>query len=180
MPPALIVYCAIISPCAPLSDPMKYDRIQAKGGERYALKRRLYPGCPFMYICIEEHTGLRHACFFIDAGLTSAAQWTGEVTSPPDYQEELLKKYDNDTLIYHVHYCIDSELAVPREGRDDYKIEICDLSPTGHELLGKIRDTNQWRSVKNGISAVRNYSLSAISSVAEGVTSAAISAYLQK
>lgn len=48
----------------------------------------------------------------------------------------------------------------------------------GHEFLEGIRDSKQWASVKKGLSAIRNYSLSAISSVAEGVTSAAISSYL--
>ena len=69
-------------------------------------------------------------------------------------------------------------LAVGTSNDDHYKIFVADLSPNGHEFLSKIRDNNQWSKVKTGLSAVRNYSLSAISSVAEGVTSAAISAYL--
>lgn len=48
----------------------------------------------------------------------------------------------------------------------------------GHEFLESIRDSKQWISVKKGLSAIRNYSLSAISSVAEGITNAAISSYL--
>lgn len=48
----------------------------------------------------------------------------------------------------------------------------------GHEFLESIRDSKQWTSVKKGLEAIRNYSLSAISSVAEGITSAAISSYL--
>ena len=57
---------------------------------------------------------------------------------------------------------------------------IFDMTFGGHEFLAKIRDTGQWKNVKKGLSAVRNYSLSAISSVAEGVTAAAINAYLSK
>lgn len=129
-------------------------------------------------LCIEENTGLRKMCFFIDSGLTAAAQWTGEPTNPPDYQEALLQKYDNDTLIYHVHYCLDADLADPKDERNEYyKIWICDLTVKGHELLEKIRTDKQWSAVKKGLSAVRDYSLSAVSAVAEGVTSAAISAY---
>lgn len=56
---------------------------------------------------------------------------------------------------------------------------IDDLTYQGHEFIAKIRDAQQWTAVKKGITAVRNYSLSAISSIAEGVTSAAISAYLK-
>lgn len=48
----------------------------------------------------------------------------------------------------------------------------------GHEFLNGIRDATNWSKISKGISAVRNYSLSAISAIADGVTSAAISAYL--
>ena len=131
-------------------------------------------------LCIEENTGLRKYCYFIDQGLVSAAQWLGTVDDPPDFQQELLERYGNDTLIYHVHYCLDSGLAVGTDNKDEYKIHISDLSPSGHELLAKIRDEKQWATVKKGISAVRNYSLSALSAVAEGATSAAINAYFSQ
>ena len=54
---------------------------------------------------------------------------------------------------------------------------ILDLTPKGHQFIAQIRDSGQWKKVKNGLDAVRNYSLAAISAVAEGVTSAGISAY---
>lgn len=130
-------------------------------------------------LCIEENTGLRKRCFFIDSGLTDTAKWAGSVVPPPDYQMDLLQRYGNDTLIYHVHYCLDTDLASKSPGRDPYQIWIDDLSPSGHEFLAKIRDTTQWGAVKKGLSSVRNYSLSAISAVAEGVTSAAISSYVK-
>jgi len=53
-----------------------------------------------------------------------------------------------------------------------------DLTYQGHEFIAKIRDAQQWTAVKKGAKAVRNYSLSAIASIAEGVTAAAINAYL--
>ena len=131
-------------------------------------------------LCVEENTGLRKQCFFIDTGLTEAAEWAQAVCDPPTYQIPLLKKYGNDILIYHVHYCIDMELVVKTSNRDQYKIHVADLSPSGHELLGKIRDNNQWGIVKKALTAVRDYSLSALSAIAEGATSAAISAYFSK
>lgn len=131
-------------------------------------------------LCVEENTGLRNYCFFTDSGLEDVAKWTGDVTPPPSYQDELLQKYGNDMLIYHVKYCIEASLISPVSGYGGYKIMVADLTPTGHDLLAKIRDTKQWAAVKKGLSVVRDYSLSAISSVAEGVTSAAINAYFQK
>ena len=54
------------------------------------------------------------------------------------------------------------------------------MTYSGHEFLDKIRDDNRWHRVKTGLSVIRDFSLSAISSVAEGMTSAAINAYISK
>ena len=48
----------------------------------------------------------------------------------------------------------------------------------GHQFLEKIRDEKTWAKTKTALTAVRNYSLSAISAIAEGITTAAINAYL--
>lgn len=48
----------------------------------------------------------------------------------------------------------------------------------GHEFIDSIRDETRWNGIKKGLSAVRDYSLSAISSIAEGMTSGAVAAYL--
>lgn len=58
--------------------------------------------------------------------------------------------------------------------------EILDITFAGHEFLAKIRDRQRWGTIKSGASAIRDYSLSAISAIAEGVTSAAINAYFAK
>lgn len=59
-----------------------------------------------------------------------------------------------------------------------YMCAVNDITYYGHEFLAHIRDTERWGVVKKALASVRDYSLSAISSVAEGVTTAAISAYL--
>ena len=50
----------------------------------------------------------------------------------------------------------------------------------GHEFLDSVRDDTRWQGIKKGLGAVRNYSLSAINAIAEGMTSGAISAYLSR
>lgn len=50
----------------------------------------------------------------------------------------------------------------------------------GHQLIERIRDNNRWKKINGVLSAVRDYSLSAISAVAEGVTNAAIAAKLSQ
>ena len=56
---------------------------------------------------------------------------------------------------------------------------IYDMTFSGHELLAEIRDPERWKKVKSGMSAVRSYSLSAISAIAEGMTAAGISVLFQ-
>ena len=58
-----------------------------------------------------------------------------------------------------------------------YNCEIRDITYRGHEFLNHIRDDSQWGKVRSAANAVRDYSLSAIESIAEGITNAAISSY---
>lgn len=55
---------------------------------------------------------------------------------------------------------------------------VSSLTYAGHEFLASIRDGGRWDVVKTGLSAVKNYSLTAIAAIAEGITSGAVSAYL--
>lgn len=60
---------------------------------------------------------------------------------------------------------------------DQQEVAIFSITWNGHQFLEQVRDDKRWSGVKTALSAIRNYSLSAISSVAEGMTSAAINAY---
>lgn len=95
----------------------------------------------------------------------------------PDYSEEELHygcaKLYEAKLIVLVNFDIDGSI-IPRTH------EILDITFSGHEFLAKIRDKNRWSKIKSGASAIRDYSLSAISAIAEGITSAAINAYFAK
>lgn len=50
----------------------------------------------------------------------------------------------------------------------------------GHEFLDSVRDENRWGKIKTAANAIKDYSLSALSAIAEGVTTGAITAYLQQ
>lgn len=50
----------------------------------------------------------------------------------------------------------------------------------GHQFLDSIRDDDRWEKVRSGLSVVRDYSLAAISAIAEGITSAAITGYFNR
>lgn len=65
-------------------------------------------------------------------------------------------------------------------GRIPYRCCINHLSFAGHEFLNQIRDNKCWSLVKQGLSSIGNYSLNAISAVAEGFANAAISVFLKE
>lgn len=56
-----------------------------------------------------------------------------------------------------------------------YECSVNHMTYAGHEFLDKIRDSGRWDKIKGITSSIRNYSLSAISAAAEGITNAAIS-----
>ena len=129
-------------------------------------------------ICIEEHTGIRQICAFVDQGTKGQfSSLMAEKCEMPDYQKSLSKQYDNDELIYHVRYCAQDDLICLSGSSTPYLFLITDLTPKGHQFIEKIRDDKQWSAVKRALESVRDYSLSAIGAIAEGVTSAGISAY---
>ena len=57
--------------------------------------------------------------------------------------------------------------------------EVSGLTFAGHEFIQKIRDNKQWGTIKKCLDALRNYSIDAISAVAEGITKAGIQSFVQ-
>lgn len=127
-----------------------------------------------LLLCIEDNTGLRKACFFIDHGLSDTAHYTGEETEPFAYQLPLDDKYENDKLIYHLNYCVDAELVTLSNASTLYRIMVSDLTPTGHQFLNNIRDEGIWEKVKSISSSFSSVSLQMISNTAAQVLSAII------
>ena len=93
---------------------------------------------------------------------------------------ELLPDYRKEDIFYSL-YNLDQagyiNISVKWLNLAVYYCFINHITYSGHEFLEGIRDTNRWSKIKGISASVRDYSLSAISSIAEGVTSAAISHY---
>ena len=121
-------------------------------------------------LCVEENTGLRKSCFFIDSGLEESELMIGNsAISPPDYQLKLLKEFDNDSLIYHINYCVESGLLSANEPLGLYQIFIADLSPKGHDFIENIRDNKVWSGVKNIATKIGSKSLNSVIQIATNV-----------
>ena len=93
----------------------------------------------------------------------------------PDYDEETiwyacLKMGEGGLLEIET-------LPIMRSVMPEIKQITC-LTYQGHELLNSVRDGKRWSAIKTCGTAVRNYSLSAIGKISEGMTLAAINAYL--
>lgn len=94
-----------------------------------------------------------------------------------------LPEYDKKDIFYSL-YNLDQAGYVDvsilwADGGTVYNCAINHMTYKGHQFLDQIRDTTRWSKIKRGIDAVRNYSLAAISAMAEGITSAAIASYLK-
>lgn len=94
-----------------------------------------------------------------------------------------LPQYSSSDIYYTLSLLDDAGfLSLITQWGDDSLIfcAVESMTYAGHELLENIRDDGRWKAVAAGLAAVRNYSLSAISSLAEGITAGAISAYLNQ
>lgn len=129
--------------------------------------------------CIEANTGLRKSCFFIDTGLSDAMEFLGDTVDLPAYQTELLNDFNNDELIYHVHYCIDAELVVAADSSTQYQTIIADLTPKGHEFLSNSRNNENWQKAKDIGGKVGAFGLNMASKIAEGVVTALVNQQLK-
>lgn len=95
-----------------------------------------------------------------------------------------LDKYSKEDIFYSLYNLNQAEyldLSVfMADGGVILECVVNHMTYAGHEFLNRIRDPKHWSVIKSGLSAVRNYSLDAINSIANGVTGAAIEAYLER
>lgn len=95
----------------------------------------------------------------------------------------MLPEYSKEDICYSIILLKEAGLIIASiqfTGAGLYSCLITRLTFEGHEYLEKIRDDNRWSDIKKASSAVRNYSLAAINTVAEGITAGVIQAYLSK
>lgn len=94
-----------------------------------------------------------------------------------------LPKYSKED-IYYTLFSLDQagliNITEKWAGNSLYFCAINYLTFSGHEFLAKIRDEERWHGIKKALPAIRNYSLDAINAISQGMTSSAISAFLEK
>ena len=98
-------------------------------------------------------------------------------TPPPEYQIELLQHFDNDEIIYHINYCIESGLLSTDQPLGLYRIFVSDLTPKGHDFLENIRDNKIWDGVKNVANKIGAKSLDSVFQISTNIMIQLIKAY---
>ena len=90
---------------------------------------------------------------------------------------ENLPSYSHEDIYYSVLMLSEAEYLLMEETHVMGGVIGCfivRLTYQGHEFLGKIKDSDHWSLVHRAFPAIRDYSLSAISAIAEGITKAAL------
>lgn len=86
---------------------------------------------------------------------------------PDIYQKELLAKYSNETLVYHIQYCVEAELLVRNETISDAMvIFIQNLTPAGHDFMADIRKDKNFEAIKSVCKLIGVESVKACATVA--------------
>lgn len=90
---------------------------------------------------------------------------------------KVLPSFSHEDIYYSVLMLTEAGLLLSEEIRVMGGVSDCSilrLTYQGHEFLAKIKDPGHWSAVRRILPAVCDYSLSAISAVAEGITKAAL------
>ena len=104
-------------------------------------------------ICVEENTGLHKSCVFYDVpAMEKSCNMLDKVTPDvSEYQQELLKKYENDALFYHVLMCVEGDLIKRTTGNASYEAVISGMTFEGHDFLESIRNPSIWKKIKDTV-----------------------------
>lgn len=86
-------------------------------------------------------------------------------------ESELLLKYSEEEVRYHINQCDMSGLIIVKGKDMDGNMSVMDLTPAGHEFIADIRNDTVWNNVKDKSSKIGVSSLRAIRDIAVGVVS---------
>lgn len=100
-----------------------------------------------------------------------------EMPVPNKPQQELLSKYSNEVIVYHLRYCLKAKFL---EGsyQDSITYKIDDLTPAGHQFLADIRSNTVFNKTKEIGKKLGIESIHGFARIAEGVIAETIKTYL--
>ncbi len=117
-------------------------------------------------LTVEEYSGYNKLVYF-----------------PEHFSNDILQRYDEDTIRYHINQCILSDLIIPfiDGGQWDLlgRTQIRDLSPSGHEFIANIRNDSSWNRVKKHAVQIGTSSISAVIQIAKTLVIESITKAIQ-
>lgn len=128
-------------------------------------------------LAVEENTGLHKPCYFVDFELNEELFSIGGQIEPQAFQDELHELYENEELMYHVHYCVSAGLLVRMKGSPDYQVFISNLTPKGHSFIENTRDDKIWKGIMEITAKLGIKSLEGAFQIISGVVTQLINAH---
>lgn len=124
---------------------------------------KLNPDCirDILLECEEKCTALHGVKFCWDDGFTRGG-----------------RTYSGEETLYHLRQCELTGYFIKTSKDLNRNFFVLDLSPMGHEFLANIRSQENWEETKKVASSIGSASLSALSSIASGLITAAIKSKL--
>lgn len=144
---------------------------------------RLNIGCVRdILLCVENITTPNKPALFLDVDTIKKTKFIflnpEDIPTPKEYQKELMNKYSNEELIYHINYCLKAALIETSDYPIDSYIVIQDLTPKGHSFIENIReDTNFNKVVSIAKNAAKSITLEAVVEIASKVISDRINSF---
>ena len=89
-----------------------------------------------------------------------------EIPTPNQEQLQLLSKYSNEELVYHLRYCITDAIIIK------------DLTPLGHDFIANVREEENYNSLKSKAKRAGVESVKALITIGEEVAASAITKVL--
>ena len=101
-----------------------------------------------------------------------------EIPTPNQEQLQLLSKYSNEELVYHLRYCITDGLLAENNITSADTIIIKDLTPLGHDFIANVREEENYNSLKSKAKRAGVESVKALITIGEEVAVSAITKVL--
>lgn len=101
-----------------------------------------------------------------------------EIPTPNQEQLQLLSKYSNEELVYHLRYCITDGLLAENNITSADTIIIKDLTPLGHDFIANVREEENYNSLKSKAKRAGVESVKALITIGEEVAASAITKVL--
>ena len=123
-------------------------------------------------LCAEEYTDYNHYCYFISYQKNNVNDFLlDDPETPPAYQLELEKTYDNDIQMQSkaAAVCVKSGFVETLFSKDTYRIPISRITPDGHRFLENIRSDTNWEKVKSVAKKAGSFSADVIIEIAKNV-----------